>query len=160
MRNEEVAMRTQETIRTLNRLIQTCRDGEEFCRVCGEAVDGMGLKSLLRYRSEEWGRNGDELQALVLLLGGEPATSGTPGARILRSWITLKAAIFGPGDLSVLENWEQQQQNALDRYEEALGGYLPERIRRTVSLQADRIVDRTDQIGGLRDQYTIHSQGA
>src|SRR5690606_22613895 len=149
-------MRTQETIRTLNKLIQTCRDGEELCRACGEAVDSPGLRTLLRYRSEEWGRQGDELQALVLLLGGEPAVGGTHAARVLRAWFAVEAAIGGPSGLPMLESWQRDQQRALDRYEEALSGYLPERIRRTVSLQADRVVDRYEQIGGLREQYAIH----
>jgi len=65
---QEAVMRTQATIRTLNTLIRACRDSEELCAVCGDSVESAGLRSLLRYRSEEWGRQGDELQALVLLL--------------------------------------------------------------------------------------------
>jgi uncharacterized protein (TIGR02284 family) len=153
-------MHTQDTIRALNRLIQVCRDGEEFCRVAGESVDSTGLRPLFRFRSEEWGRQGDELQALVLLLGGEPATSGTMGAPVLRAWIKLKAALLGRCDLAVLEEWRSAQQDALARYDEVLSGYLPQRIRRTVSLQADRVMDRREQIESLRDRYSIRSQGA
>jgi uncharacterized protein (TIGR02284 family) len=153
-------MHTQDTIRTLNRLIQTCRDGEDFCRVAGESVDSVGLRPLFRFRSEEWGRQGDELQALVLLLGGEPASFGTAGAQILRGFMKLKALIFGRSDHSVLDLWQSFQQHAVERYEEALSGYLPQRIRRTVSLQADRVMDRSEQVGNLRDRYAIHSQGA
>jgi uncharacterized protein (TIGR02284 family) len=153
-------MHTQDTIRTLNRLIQTCRDGEDFCRVAGESVDSVGLRPLFRFRSEEWGRQGDELQALVLLLGGEPASFGTAGAQVLRVLMKLKALIFGRSDNSVLELWQSFQQHAVERYEEALSGYLPQRIRRTVSLQADRVMDRSEQVGNLRDRYSIHSQGA
>jgi uncharacterized protein (TIGR02284 family) len=153
-------MHTQGTIRTLNRLIQTCRDGEEFCRVAGDSVDSVGLRPLFRFRSEEWGRQGDELQALVLLLGGEPARSGTLTAPLSRGWMKLKAALFGRCDLAVLEEWRTAQRYALERYEEALRGYLPQRIRRTVSLQADRVMDRCEQVENLRDQYSIHSQGA
>jgi len=153
-------MHTQDTIRTLNRLIETCRDGEEFCRAAGESVDSVGLRPLFGFRSEEWGRQGDELQALVLLLGGEPATSGTLSAQAARSWMKLKAAMFGRCDLAVLEEWQSAQRAALARYEEALSGYLPQRIRRTVSLQADRVMDRCEQIENVRDQYSVHSQGA
>jgi uncharacterized protein (TIGR02284 family) len=157
---EGVAMHTQDTIRTLNRLIQTCRDGEDFCRVAGESVDSVGLRPLFRFRSEEWGRQGDELQALVLLLGGEPASFGTAGAQVLRGFMKLKALIFGRSDHSVLELWQAFQKHAVERYEEALSGYLPQRIRRTVSLQADRVMDRSEQVGNLRDRYSIHSQRA
>jgi uncharacterized protein (TIGR02284 family) len=153
-------MHTQDTIRTLNRLIETCRDGEAFCRVAGESVDSIGLRPLFGFRSEEWGRQGDELQALVLLLGGDPAMFGTVSAQALRGWMKLKALIFGRSDLSVLEQWQASQQHALQRYEEALSGYLPQRIRRTVSLQADRVMDRAEQIANLHDRYSAHSQGA
>ena len=153
-------MRTQATIRTLNKLIRTCRDSEELCGVCADAVESPGLRSLLRYRSEEWGRQGDELQALVLLLGGKPATSATLYAHARASWLGLKGALLGPSDLAAIEVWQQSQRMGLHRYDEALGSYLPERIRRTVSLQANRVLDRSEKIGMLRGQYTLRSQSA
>lgn len=153
-------MHTQDTIRTLNRLIRICRDGERFCRVGMNAAESSGLRTLLQYRSEEWGRHGDELQALVLLLKGEPATSGTPAAGLTCAWTALRAAMLGANDLAVVERWQRLQQRAFDRYEEALSGYLPERIRRTVQLQAERVFERCEQIGALRGQCAIHSHGA
>jgi uncharacterized protein (TIGR02284 family) len=156
----EVSMRTQATIRTLNKLIRTCRDSEELCGVCADAVESPGLRSLLRYRSEEWGRQGDELQALVLLLGGKPATSATLYAHARAAWLGLKGALLGPSDLAAIEVWQQSQRIGLHRYDEALGSYLPERIRRTVSLQANRVLDRSEKIGMLRGQYTLRSQSA
>lgn len=151
-------MRTRETIRTLNSLIQTCRDGEELCRTCADAADSTSLRSLLSCRSEEWGRRGDELQALVLLLGGEPATAGTLAPKLQASWLTLKALLLGPSDPPVLETWQSAERRARDRYEEALSGYLPERIRRTVSLHADRVIERHEHISALRGQYAPQSQ--
>jgi len=153
-------MRTQATIRTLNKLIRTCRDSEELCSVCADAVSSPGLRSLMRYRSEEWGRQGDELQALVLLLGGNPATSASFHAYLSGAWLGFKTTLLGPSDLVALEAWQQLQTHGMDRYGAALGSYLPERIRRTVGLQANRILDRSEKIGMLRGEYTLHSQGA
>jgi uncharacterized protein (TIGR02284 family) len=153
-------MRTQATIRTLNRLIRTCRDSEELCGACSDTVESPGLRSLLRYRSEEWGRQGDELQALVLLLGGNPATSASFYAHCAGAWLACKAALLGPSDVAALESWQQLQQRGVDRYDEALASYLPERIRRTVSLQANRILDRSEKLGMLRGEYTLHSSSA
>jgi len=153
-------MQTQHTIITLNRLTRICRDGEDFCRLCAGRLEHTDLRALLRQRREEWGRLGDELQALVLLLGGEPATAGTLAARARRAWTLLRTALFAGSEMLLLEEWHGMQEQALQRYEEAVGGYLPERIRRTISLQADRIADRYEQIGVLRGRYTIRSQNA
>jgi uncharacterized protein (TIGR02284 family) len=152
-------MRTRETIRTLNRLIRVCRDGEDFCRVAGKRAACADLHALLRRRSGEWGRLGDELQALVLLLGGAPATEGTVAARTRQAWLVLRHALLGPADATVIAEWQCIQQRAQVRYAEAIDGYLPERIRRTLSLQADRIVNRTDRIPGPLGEYAVHSPG-
>jgi uncharacterized protein (TIGR02284 family) len=153
-------MRTQDTIRTLNRLIQVCRDGEEFCQGCGDAVESSELGSILRYRAEEWGRQGDELQALVLLLGGEPATTGSLTVRGLQAWLVLRAAVLGRSDVAVLDHWRNIQERALDAYEHAIDGYLPERIRRTLGPQADRIAERLEHLERVSVQRGAQPRGA
>jgi uncharacterized protein (TIGR02284 family) len=149
------AMRTQATIRILNRLIRMCRDGEEICGTCSDVTESAGLRSLLRYRSEEWGRQGDELQALVLLLGGTPAVSSSPSANLLATWLVLRTAVLGKSDAEAIRLWSRVQRKGLERYEFALNGYLPERIRRTVSLHSRRVLDRSEKIGILRGEYEL-----
>ncbi|MGH8136973.1 MAG: PA2169 family four-helix-bundle protein [Steroidobacteraceae bacterium] len=144
-------MRTPETIATLNSLIRICRDEERLCRAWGGLAHSAPLRHLLGHRSEEWGRQGDELQALVLLLGGEPATAATVPARMQCVGLACRAAVMGRSDAPATDGCERAQQYALSCYERALGGYLPERIRRTVSLQARQIAGRCErlpQIGG------------
>ncbi|SRR5579885_1393816 len=150
-------MRTQETIRTLNRLIRICRDAEDFCRAAGGRVASTDLGMMLRHRSEEWGRLGDELQALVLLLGGTPATSETLAARVRHWALVVKRLLAGPADATVIAAWRSIERQAEERYAEAIGGYLPERIRRTVSLQADHVVNRAERIGSLLGEVAMHS---
>lgn len=152
-------MRTQATIRILNRLIRMCRDGEEICGACSDTTESAGLRSLLRYRSEEWGRQGDELQALVLLLGGTPAVSSSPSANLLATWLILRTAVFGKSDAEAIRLWSRVQRRGLERYELALNGYLPERIRRTVSLHSRRVLDRSEKIGILRGEYELPAHG-
>jgi len=153
-------MYTQDTIRILNGLIRACRDSEAFCRVSSRRRVGRELRALLRSRSEEWARLGDELQALVLLLNGEPALSGTFAASMRRGWLVVRSAFPGSAEAAVIEDWERTQNAAWQRYAEAMSGYLPERIRRTVSLQSDRIADRCDQVGSLRLGPTRLARGA
>ena len=152
-------MQTRDTIRTLNDLIRTCRDAEYLCQICSRGVNSEDLRTLMTHRSEEWARQGDELQALVLLLGGAPSNSGSVGARLSGIWASLRTATIGGSDLSAVEDWQRLQERALDRYQGALSGYMPERIRRTISLQADRTIERLEQISALCGQYAITAQG-
>ena len=146
-------MPSHTTIATLNRLIRSCRDVEDLCTACSEAVRDPALATPLHHRGEDWGRQADELQALVLLLGGEPAINGSWRAPLSRLWLSTKSAFLGPDDFVVLDTCLHAQLDALERFEDALEGYLPERIRRTVSLHAARMTDRVEAIEGLRGAY-------
>jgi len=151
-----IVMRRADTIRILNQLILAGRDGEDFCEHAQVAAE-PALAVLLRQRGEEWGRLSDELQALVLLLGGLPARAATLAARALHLWLAARARILGADDALVLENWERLERASLARYEQSLAGDLPERIRRTLSLQCDRVLARLEQVSRLRDQYIVQS---
>jgi uncharacterized protein (TIGR02284 family) len=149
-------MRARETIRTLNRLIASCRRAEAFCRGCAQTRGASQLRSVLRHRSDEWGRYADELQALVLMLGGEPVTGNAAGSWALHwVWLAGKALLLGSTEALVLEEWQQQQRWVLNRYEEALKGYLARRILRRVAGQASRIQQRLQQIESLRLEYAV-----
>jgi uncharacterized protein (TIGR02284 family) len=153
-------MRARETIRTLNRLILSCRGAEAFCRASAQTRGAAQLQSVLRHRSEEWGRYGDELQALVLMLGGEPATGHPAGTFFRRLWLFAKSLLLGSSEALVLEDWQFEQQRVLSRYEDALKGYLARRILRTVTVQSARIEQRLEQIVSLRQEYAVASPSA
>ena len=150
-------MQIEDTIRILNRLIRVCRDGEDFCGAAVRGATAAELGTLLRHRGEEWGRLGDELQALVLLLNGEPARSATVAARVRHWGLGARLAVLGPADATIIATWQGIERQAEARYLEAVEGYLPERIRRTVSLQTDRVVGRADRIGDLLGNVALHS---
>jgi uncharacterized protein (TIGR02284 family) len=149
-------VRTHETVRTLNRLIRTCRDAEDLCTSLASTTGSAGVAAQLRDRGEEWARRGDELQALVLLLDGEPETQASPTAPLRRAWLHLKAVALSATDVPALDAWQRMQQQAATIYEEALDSYLPARIRRTVGLQADRIGDQPGHRAPARGQYALH----
>jgi uncharacterized protein (TIGR02284 family) len=148
-----IDMPSHPVIGTLNDLIHDCRDIEGLCRACSEAVRTCELGAPLRERAEEWGRQADELQALVLLLGGTPAIGGSWRAPLTRLWLAAKTSALGPDDLVALDTCLHSSFRALERFEDALEGYLPERIRRTVGLHAARIGERIDAIDALRGSY-------
>jgi uncharacterized protein (TIGR02284 family) len=145
------------TVRTLNVLIRTCRDGEAVCRAWSGAAQSPDLGELLRKRSDEWGRQADELQALVLLFGEEPARAGTFGGRLLALWIVLKAALLGRSDLPIVLDWAHVQRRSLRRYQRALGRPLPERVRRTLTLQASRLSAHHHCLEDLRGHFAAQS---
>jgi uncharacterized protein (TIGR02284 family) len=155
-----IGMRTQETIRTLNRLIRSCRGAEAFCRASARTRGATQLRTVLRHRAEEWGRYGDELQALVLMLGGEPATRSATGGLARRLWLASKTLVLGSSEALVLEEWQSEQQRVLKRYQEALQGYLARRILRTVTVQAARISQRLEQIESLRQENAVLAPNA
>jgi len=154
---DEVRMHIEQTIRTLNRLIRVCRDSEDFCGAAARRAVAADLGAVLRHRSDEFGRLGDELQALVLLLGGEPVTSATLAARARHFGFGARLAVLGPDDATIVTAWQSVEREAETRYLAAIDGYLPERIRRTVSLQADRVVGRAERIASLCDEVAMGS---
>lgn len=144
------------TVRTLNALIRTCRDGEAGCRAWSSAAHTAALRELLHERSQEWARQA-ELQALVLLFGRRPARAGTIGGRVLAVWVAVKAALLGRSDLPVVLDWEHVQRRALRRYRHALIGSLPERVRRTLTLQASRLSAHHHRLEDLRGHFAAQS---
>ena len=138
-------MNVAATISILNGLIRTCRDAQWLCTSWGRKAASPHLQTRLRLRGEEWSRHADELQALVLLLGGEPATSASLSTGLQSLWLECRYTVLGRSDTAAIEGCESVQQFALGCYEEALAGYLPERIRQTVSLQTQRIAERCDR---------------
>jgi uncharacterized protein (TIGR02284 family) len=145
------------TVRALNGLIRTCRDGEAACRAWSGAAQTLGLRELLHERSQEWARQADELQALVLLFEGRPARAGTLGGWVLAVWVTAKAALLGRSDLPVVLDWEHVQRRALRRYQHVLSGSLPERARRTLTLQASRLSAHHHRLEDLRGHFAAQS---
>ena len=118
----ETRMQTVATIETLNRLIQVCRGAEDFCETAARGTGGADLATVLRQRGEEWGRLGDELQALVLLLGGEPAMSASLAARARHFALGARLAALGPADATVIAAWQRIERRAEARYLEAIEG--------------------------------------
>lgn len=152
-------MRTQETVLALNQLIRVCRTAERRCGVLARLPLTVDVARLLRAASEEWSRQGDELQALVLLLGGKPQTRPEGGGWLLQARMLANRSLFARVDAPALAAWETVQGKAVHGYVEALKSYWPERIRRTVRLQADRAGDRYGRIAGLRGRYALQAPG-
>src|SRR5437868_95738 len=98
---------TDDTISTLNGLIQTCKDGEEGFRQAAEGAQTARLKSLFYEFSQQRATFCTELQTLVRSLGGDPEHEGSFSGAMHRGWMDIKTAVMGKDDKAILNECER-----------------------------------------------------
>lgn len=149
-------MNTDDTVSTLNDLIETCKDGEEGFRTCAEDVMGLQLKQLFTTRSQRCASAARELQALVHSLGGSPEQHSSLGGTLHRRWVDIKSAILGKDNEAVLNECERGEDMALRSYRNALAKDLPNPIRLVVERQYQGVLQNHQEVKNLRDQARVH----
>ncbi|MBI5271218.1 MAG: PA2169 family four-helix-bundle protein [Burkholderiales bacterium] len=140
------------TLSTLNKLIETCKDGEYGFQSCAEHVNSAELRSLFTARASDCRQAATELQALVRQHGGEPEDSGSATGAMHRGWVAVKGTLAGYSDLAMLEECERGEDAALERYREALEEDLPPQVRMVVERQFEGVKRNHMQVRTLRDQ--------
>lgn len=126
-------MQNDDTIDTLNTLIETSKDGEYGFRTSAEHLKSEELKSLFMRRAEECRQAAAELQALVTSLGGSAEDSGSATGAVHRGWVAVKATLAGYTDKAILEETERGEDIALSAYRSAMEENLPPRCARSSS---------------------------
>lgn len=145
-------MTDDNTIDTLNDLIETSKDGEYGFRTSSENVDSDELRQLFVRRADECGQAARDLQAEVVKLGGSADDSGSMAGAAHRGWVAVKGTLTGYTDLAILEETERGEDVALESYRDALAqGLLPD-VRSMVERQQEGIKRNHAQIRALRDQ--------
>ncbi len=142
-----------DSINVLEKLIETCRDGQKGYQDAAEHVKRPDLKSYFKTQSAERGKFADELQSELSRLS-EPSKkeSGSVSGALHRAWIDTKANL-GAGDKSILESVEQGEDVAKKAYEEALsGGKLDSSLATIVQRQAESVRSAHDKVRSMRDQ--------
>jgi len=147
-------MTSEETIATLNALIETCKDGEYGFRACAEHVELSALRQLFVGRADDCARAAQELQAQVVQLGGEPDTGGSAGAALHRGWVALRDTLAGYTDEALLGECARGEERATARYQAALEQPLSEAVRAIVERQANDVRLSRDQIRDLRERLS------
>ena len=99
-------MDNQDTIDVLNKLIETCNDGERGFRNVAEHVHSTDLKILFENRANECRQACADLRARVTQLGGDPETGGSASGALHRGWVSLLGTLSGYSDKSLLEACE------------------------------------------------------
>ncbi|MCY1430479.1 hypothetical protein D9M71_464280 [compost metagenome] len=109
---------------------------------------------MLESRSRPCEAAAEELQTLVLDLGGTPRDDTSIGGDIHRRWVDLKAMVTGKDEHSVLSECERGEDVAKRHYRDALGHpELPMDIRMVIERQYDGVLRNHDMIKSMRDSY-------
>lgn len=145
---------SDETISTLNNLIETCKDGEDGYRQAITGVDDPNYKTTFETYAQQRAQFASELQSEVRRLGGDPETTGSASASLHRGWINLKSAVTGRDAGAVLSECERGEDSAVNNYQDALNKNLPPDVRATVQRQFTQVKEAHDRIRALRNAHT------
>jgi uncharacterized protein (TIGR02284 family) len=145
-------MTNDDIIDTLNKLIETCKDGEYGFRTSAEHAKSADLKSVFMRRSEDCQRGATELQAVVQRLGGKAETDSSATGALHRGWVAVVGTLSGYSDQQMLDECERGEDAALERYRDAIKQPLPADIMALVQKQYEGVKRNHDQIRTLRNQ--------
>ena len=144
-------MNADDTIDTLNELIEISRDGEYGFRSCAEQAEDPQLKQVLAKRADECAQAVKELQHEVVTLGGDAEDRGTAAGAVHRGWVSIKSRLSGYRDRELLEEVERGEDKALKRYTQAAGEDLTATARMVVLRQLEGVRRNHEQMRALRD---------
>jgi len=136
----------------LQRLIETCRDGETGYLHAASLARDSELKSYCQQQSLERLRFRTELTDAITRLGEpDPDRSGSTAAVLHRAWFELKDDLGG-GDHTLLESVEQEEDSAKHSYESALETKFPAGIDELVRNQYASVKAAHDRVRSWRDE--------
>jgi uncharacterized protein (TIGR02284 family) len=144
-------MDKNDSVKVLEDLIETCKDGQKGYLDAATHVKRLDLKTYFNEQSLERARFAGELEAELPRLG-EPdkKVSGSAGGALHRAWIDTKVALGG-GDHTILESVEAGEDSAKEAYKKALDSALPGNLLEIVRRQAAEVQKTHDKVKLLRD---------
>jgi len=141
-----------DSINCLNKLVETCKDGEYGFRDAAQHAVSPDLQQLFRRHADECRAGAIELQALVVQLGGSAEEGGTVAGAAHRGWMAVKGSLAGYTDLAILEECERGEDKAISDYRDALvDTSLSAAARAVVERQFQGVKRNHAEIRGLRD---------
>lgn len=140
---------TDPVVATLNDLIATCKDSQLEYETAANDVESMDLKEIFNTCCDQRARFVRELEQRVVQRGGEPMVRGSISGVLLRNWITLKSALMGFCEHSVLVECDRCERLAMRHYELALGRGLPTEVQEVVERQYDEILHTQKDVHAL-----------
>jgi uncharacterized protein (TIGR02284 family) len=141
-----------DTLDTLNNLIETAKDGEYGFRTSAEYLRSPDIKQSFLRRAEECRMAAAELQTLVINLGGRPEKGGSASGAMHRGWVAVKGTLAGYSDKAILEETERGEDIALSTYRSALDEMLPADVRSVIERQFEGVKRNHVEVRMLRDR--------
>ena len=143
---------TKETLSTINRLVETLKDGQEGFREASGAVQDHELKSLFSEYSLQRSKFAGELQNYAITLGeSDPENTSSTAGALHRAWINIKSAVSSRDDHAILSECERGEDSAVAEYKKAMDGNLPSPLADIISRQYTDIKAAHDHVKSLRD---------
>ena len=143
-------MNNNEVISILNKLIETCTDGQNTFRTAAESIQNSEFRRLFNIFSQQRAQFITELQSELHRLSGDASsvgeTSTLPNKTIpFRSSTTVKSAALRD-EASIIADCQREEESAVNAYQEALKADLPLDVQYVVKRQYMDIKDAYDRI--------------
>lgn len=146
-------MSIEETVDTLNDLLETSLDGEMGFSNAAKYVESPSLRQVFVDRAQDCLRAAEELRTQIVALGGKPRERGSGSGALHRAWLNMRGKLTGHSDEAMLDECERGEDAAKARYRKALDASLPENVRLMVERQYEGAVRNHDEIRRLRDEF-------
>lgn len=140
------------TIKLLQELVDSCRDGQNGYRDAADHVTDSHLREFFNQQSLVRAGFAGELEQEIIRLGNvDPSTSGSAAAGIRRAWIDFKSELGG-GDVTILASVESAEGRAKAVFKRGLEeSSLPQDLATVIRRQLTSIAAAHDHIRSLRD---------
>lgn len=139
--------RNKEIVKTIQELIEICKDGERGYKNASDKVEHQEFKTILYRLSQQRALFRSELENdLIKDFGEEAKSSDSVASKLHRGWMDFKSGISSNDDKSVLEECEKGEKHAIDKYSKALNGKLPAYLEERVQDQLNMIKGTLSQV--------------
>ncbi len=141
---------TDETLKTLNDLIQVNVDAQKGFEEAASEVKDTKLSGMFRELAKERSCQSLELQSLVLQNGEKPPTDGSITGMAHRAWMNLRTTLGG-GNQVILNEAERGEDHIKAKYEKALKCCAGSAVTDVLNRQYIAVQKAHDQVRDLRD---------
>ncbi len=143
-------MNNNEVISILDKLIDTCKRGQDVFRNAAESVQNSEFRRLFNIFSQQRAQFVSELQAEVHRLGGDVETAAGAGT-LPKNTIPFRSVTASKSPVirdegSIIAECQHEEETAVNDYQDALKADLPLDVQYVVKRQYMDIKDAYDRI--------------